>query len=123
MTSPDLLRFRNALEDRQDQLEEASRPSRFKPPTDLTLVEIRFGTDSDPGTLQPLVGEILDISVDGMKIALNGAHPIDRNQSCRIIAAVPDAPGAAAYRLVGNVRWVDSHPLVTVFGIQFEAAH
>lgn len=116
--SQDLIRFRNALEDQRDQLEQASRPSRFKPPTDLTLVEIQLGTAPDQAERSPVVGEIVDISADGMKIALSGAHQIDLNQKCRIRAGNPTA---TMYCLAGNVRWVDSHPRITVFGIQFEA--
>jgi c-di-GMP-binding flagellar brake protein YcgR len=67
----------------------------------------------------PLRGEILDISADGMKIALSGSHPIALHQICRIRAGDPDA---TVYRLTGNVRWVDTHPLITVFGIQFDAS-
>jgi hypothetical protein len=115
--SQDLIRLRAALEVLQDQLQQASRPSRFKPPTDLSLVEIEIGCDEAGES--PLTGEILDISADGMKVALSGAHPIAVNQICRIRAGNPDS---TMYRLTGNVRWVDSHPLITVFGIQFEAS-
>jgi len=112
----DLVQFREALQQLQGQLQQASRPSRFKPPTDLNLVEIHWGSaceSSEPA----LLGEIVDLIRDGMKIAVSGHHPITPGQTCSIQAGNKQS---RLYTLAGSVRWVESHSLVTVFGILLE---
>lgn len=113
----DLVQFREALQQLQGQLQQASRPSRFKPPTDLNMVEIYWGPDSEPSE-SGLLGEIVDLSRDGMKIAVSGNHPITPGQTCSIRAGNKES---RLYKLAGSVRWVESHSLVTVFGILLEA--
>jgi hypothetical protein len=111
----DLTRFRTALHRLQDQLEHASRPSRFKPPVNLRLVRVV----PDPATeTEPLAGEIVDLSPEGMKIALSGRHDLQVDQPCRILAG---SPATTVYDLTGTIRWIDTHPLITVFGIRLEA--
>lgn len=114
MASTDLSRFRTALHELQDELEHASRPSRFKPPVDLSLVRVQ----PDPGSeATPLSGEIVDLSPEGMKIALTGRHEFHVDQPCRILAGSPDT---TVYDLLGTIRWIETHPLITVFGIRLE---
>ncbi len=116
LASHELIEFREALRRLQADLQEASRPSRFKPPTDLSLVEISLNRDAEtPGT----PGEIIDLSPEGMKIALAGSHPVQPGQACLIKAGNPES---RVFNLSGTVRWVESHSLVTVFGILLDGA-
>ena len=108
--------FRLALERLEHRLEEANRPSRFKPIKDLSLVRILFG---DPRAATPVVGEILDFSRDGMKIVLAVSHPVEVDQVCNLLVGAPEAE---CYELEGTVRWVDRNPYITVFGVGLQNA-
>jgi len=108
--------FRDALERLQHRLEEANRPSRFKPVEDLSLARILFG---DRSGAAPVVGEILDLSRDGMKIALAVSHPVEVDQDCHLLVGPPESE---CYELHGTVRWVDRNPYITVFGLALRDA-
>lgn len=108
--------FREALDHLQHRLEEANRPSRFKPLEDLTLARLLFG---DPRAGTPVVGEILDLSRDGMKIALAVSHPVEVDQDCHLLVGPPESE---CYELHGTVRWVDRNPYITVFGLALRDA-
>ena len=103
--------FRAALESLQSRLDEASRPSRFKPIEDLSLARILFG---EVPSGAPVVGEILDLSRDGMKIALEVSQTVEVDQTCHLLVGPPDGE---CYQLMGTVRWVDRNPYITVFGL------
>ncbi len=103
--------FRAALESLQSRLDEASRPSRFKPIEDLSLARILFG---EVPSGAPVVGEILDLSRDGMKIALSVSQSVEVDQTCHLLVGPPDGE---CYQLMGTVRWVDRNPYITVFGL------
>jgi len=107
---------RLALERLQHRLEEATRPTRFKPIEDLSLARILIG---DPRAARPVVGEILDLSPDGMKIALAVSQPVEVDQLCNLLVGAPEGE---CYELVGTVRWVDRNPYITVFGLALEDA-
>lgn len=107
----DLDRYRLALQRLQHLLEQGARADRFKPPENFALAQVRFGDAS----AAPLTGEIVDISPDGMKLALEGGHPIAVGEPCRLDIR---AEGKEWFELQGLVRWVDSHPLITVIGLQ-----
>ena len=108
--------FRLALERLENRLEEATRPTRFKPIKDLSLARILFG---DPRAATPVVGEILDFSRDGMKIVLAVSHPVEVDQLCNLLVGPPEAE---CYELEGTVRWVDRNPYITVFGLALQNA-
>lgn len=108
--------FRDALDRLQHRLQEASRPSRYKPVEDLSLARILFG---DPTRSTPVVGEILDLSRDGMKIALAVSQEVQVDQECHLLVGNPDSE---CYELAGTVRWVDRNPYITVFGLALREA-
>jgi len=108
--------FREALDRLQHRLREANRPSRFKPVEDLTLARILFG---DPPAGIPVVGEILDLSRDGMKVALAISQTVEVDQPCHLLVGPPEAE---CYELHGTVRWVDRNPCITVFGLALQEA-
>ena len=107
--------FRAALEDLRHRLEEASRPSRFKPTEDLSLARLRLGDHR----AQEVVGEIVDLSPNGLKIALAAGQPVEVDQTCHLQVG---APGRDFYELLGTVRWVDRNPYITVFGLALRDA-
>lgn len=110
----DLDRYRRALQRLQHHLEAGARTDRFKPPENFALAQVRFGG----GSAAPVTGEIVDISPDGMKLALEGDQSIAVDQPCRLDIG---ANGNERFELEGLVRWVDNHPLITVIGIQLSA--
>ncbi|MFN9872142.1 MAG: PilZ domain-containing protein [Cyanobacteriota bacterium] len=114
MPPGDLDRYRQAFLRLQHHLEQGARADRFKPPENFALARVRLG---DPDAA-PVTGEIVDISPDGMKLALEGGHSIPVGQPCHLDIG---ADGKEWFELEGLVRWVDSHPLITVIGVQLQS--
>jgi hypothetical protein len=112
----DLERFRSAFRRLEKRLQEATRSNRFKPPTDLATARIHLASTSSS---EGLAGEVLDLSLDGMKIAIEAGHDMHVGQQCNI--AIGDGEGEA-YSLVGNVRWIENTSYITVFGISLDSA-
>jgi hypothetical protein len=112
----DLERFRQALDRLQAQLVATPRPSRFKPTSHLMVVEVRLGEEADGA---PAMGEILDLSSDGMKIAMDTFVAIEAEQPCQLLVTTDDDE---SFHLKGTVRWVEAHPYITVFGVEFLGA-
>jgi PilZ domain len=112
----DLERFRQALDRLQAQLVATPRPSRFKPTSHLMVVEVRLGEEADGA---PAMGEILDLSSDGMKIAMDTFVAIEAEQPCQLLVTTDDDE---TFHLKGTVRWVEAHPYITVFGVEFLGA-
>ena len=109
-----LERFRQVLQDLQELLEQATRSERYKPSEDLSLARVRIG---DAPAAIDAIGEILDLSADGIKIALGASHPVEVDQRCRLNVG---ATGSPTYALLGRVRWVERNPYITVFGLSLE---
>ena len=112
-STPDLDRYRLALQRLQHRLDEGVRCDRLKPPTNLVLAQLTF----EDGGCVP--GEILDLSPDGMKVALDAGYPVGVDQTCRIRVG---APQSEHFDLSGTVRWVETCSFITVFGLRLERA-
>ena len=108
----DLERFREALERQRSRLLEASRDSRYKPPTDLASASLALAGDG--ASAAEMVAEILDLSGDGMKVAIAAGPPVRVGQTCSLLFE-PDS--GESFALLGEVRWVESSAFITVFGI------
>jgi len=60
--------------------------------------------------------EVLDVSPSGMRLAAFANHSVAQGDRCMITnEAVDTATGRWA-----TVRWVNQHPLIQVFGVQYE---
>jgi len=112
----DLERFRQALDRLQAQLVATPRPSRFKPTSHLMQAEVCLEEDIDG---EPAMGEILDLSPDGMKIAMDTSVALEPDQLCQLVVTTDDEE---TFHLKGTVRWVEAHPYITVFGVEFVGA-
>lgn len=115
MPEGDLERFRQTLQRLQTLLDTGARSDRFKPSENFALARVVFG--DAPG--EPVTGEVVDMSADGMKLALAGGMAVQAQQLCRLQIG---GDGAERFDLQGEVRWVESHPLITVIGIQLRTA-
>lgn len=60
--------------------------------------------------------EVLDVSSTGLRLAAFAKEQIQQGDHCTITiqAAEPDQPRSA------TVRWVKTHALIQVFGVQFD---
>lgn len=114
MPEGDLDRYRQTLLGLQGLFDSGSRSDRFKPSDTFALAQVGLGE----GSAATVTGEVVDISVDGMKLALPGGTPVEATQRCHIVLA---GDGTDRFVLDGEVRWVDSHPLITVIGVQLMA--
>nr|WP_256438888.1 PilZ domain-containing protein [Synechococcus sp. CCY 9618] len=109
-------RFRDAFRRLEKRLKEASRSTRFKPPSDLAIARVHLkSTLSSDG----LLGEVLDLSLDGMKIAIEAGQDIEVGEHCHV--AVGDGEGET-YALAGTVRWIEDSSYITVFGLSLDSA-
>lgn len=116
--SADLERFCQALVREHEHLLEASRSSRFRPPTDLATAQLCLqGDDGNPGLA--IVAEILDLSGDGMKIAITPHHDVRVGRICLLRFQPKSGDG---YQLRGEVRWLEASDFILVFGIRLLAA-
>ena len=116
MATGDLEWFREAFRRLERRLQEASRSDRFKPPTGLATARLHL---TDPGSCEGIFGEVLDLSVDGMKIALAAGHPLTVGQSCALV--VGDGEGET-YDLRGTVRWIEATIYISVIGLSLDSA-
>jgi hypothetical protein len=114
--SADLDQFREAFRLQEERLQTASRSSRFKPPTDLATARITFeGIDGG----KEILGEVLDLSSEGMKVAIEIGINLKVDQPCKMILGTGIDE---SYSLWGTVRWVEQSAYITVFGVLLESA-
>ncbi len=114
--SADLDQFREAFRLQKERLQTASRSSRFKPPTDLSTARITFeGIDGG----KEILGEVLDLSPEGMKVAIETGIDLKVEQPCKMTLG---AGIDQSYSLWGTVRWVEDSAYITVFGVLLESA-
>lgn len=117
VVTDDLERFQNAFRRLEERLLEASRSDRFKPPTGLATA--RLHQESINGS-EGVLGEVLDMSADGMKIAIEASHDLAVGQHCSVV--VGDGEGET-YDLRGTVRWIEATSYISVIGLSLDSAH
>ncbi len=100
----------------EKRLQEATRSNRFKPPTDLATARIHLKSTM---ASQGLAGEVLDLSLDGMKLAIQAGHPLEVGQRCHVSVGAEEGE---TYALTGTVRWFEETSYITVFGLSLDSA-
>lgn len=65
-----------------------------------------------------VVADVLDISLGGMALLIDGAPPLERDQPVLLdVAAHPDFDSS---RLMATLRWFVTSPRVITLGVQFD---
>lgn len=118
--------FKQSLARLRGSLEEASRNARFKPPTDLAAGALHllppgrsYSPESAPPGGEGIVAEILDVSSEGMKLAISDGQTVQTGQGCHLTVSCGPSE---RFALGGTVRWVEQSSFITVFGIQLSWA-
>ena len=110
-STTDLDRFRQAFYRDRPQLLETSHLSRYRPP-DPATAELSL-LDDDTASAAVLA-EILDLSGDGMKIAIGPGAGVRVGQLCLLKLQQETGDN---FELRGQVRWVETSTYILVFGI------
>ncbi|MBM5822562.1 MAG: hypothetical protein FJ082_08935 [Cyanobacteria bacterium K_Offshore_surface_m2_011] len=116
MAIGDLERFQEAFRRLEKRLEEASRADRYKPPTGLATA--RFHLES----MRPAEGvfaEVLDLSSEGLKIAIEAGHHPAVGESCNVVVGDGEAE---TYDLKGTIRWIEATSYISVIGLSLDSA-
>jgi hypothetical protein len=117
VTTPDLQRFQQAFRRLKERLQQASRSDRFKPPSGLATARLH----TEPmGVSAGVLAEVLDLSVDGMKMAIEASRHLCAGHHCRVM--VGDGEGET-YDLRGTVRWIEATSYISVIGLSLDSAH
>ncbi len=117
MVTGDLERFRESFRRLEERLQEASRSDRFKPPTGLATARLHL---EPMEASEGVIGEVLDLSLDGMKMAIEASHDLKVGQHCSVV--VGDGEGET-YDLRGTVRWIEATSYISVIGLSLDSAH
>jgi hypothetical protein len=117
VTTGDLERFRQAFRRLEERLQEASRSDRFKPPTGLATARLHMESMGVPAGV---LGEVLDLSLDGIKMAIEAGHHLAVGHHCSVV--VGDGEGET-YDLRGTVRWIEATSYISVVGLSLDSAH
>ncbi|MEA5416803.1 PilZ domain-containing protein [Synechococcus sp. BA-132 BA5] len=110
-------RFREAFRRLEEPLQDASRSDRFKPPTGLATARLH---QAAIGASEEVPGEVLDLSMDGLKMAIHASHAFAVGQNCSVV--VGDGEGET-YDLRGTVRWIEATSDISVMGHSLDSAH
>lgn len=98
---------------RAEQVFEQRREERRKPLPEQAQAEVSFLRRAG---LERIQAEVLDLSSGGMRLAAFANERIEQNDRCAI--TVRGAQQAEARW--ATVRWVKPHPMIQVFGVQFD---
>ncbi len=67
-----------------------------------------------------VLGEVLDLSLDGMKMVIEAGHELAVGHGCNVVMG--DGEGET-YDLRGTVRWIETTSYISVIGLSLESAH
>ena len=67
--------------------------------------------------IQSLVAEVIDVSTTGMRLAAFADQPVQQGDRCQITTVSNGQP----LMRWATTRWVQQHPLIQVFGVEFDA--
>lgn len=117
MVPQDLVIFRKAIH--QLEVLEPSNDRRFQrrftPVGPLSRATVRFSGE-EPGE----EADVVDLSFNGLRLAVSTCCRCQEGDRCTIELS-PD--GSTVLCLDGEVRWVKSHPFITVFGVLLNPDH
>jgi hypothetical protein len=71
------------------------------------------------GPSEGVFAEVLDLSADGLKIAIEAGHHPAVGQLCSVV--VGDGEGET-YDLKGTIRWLEATSYISVIGLSLESA-
>jgi len=99
---------------RAQQVMERRSDERRKPLPEHAEATVSFTGRPGSASIQ---AEVLDVSSGGMRLAAFAHAEIQIGDGCLITLA--GSPAQAAQK--ATVRWVKPHPMIQVFGVQFDA--
>ncbi len=108
----DPLAAHEVLLQRAEQLYSVRREERRKPLPEQSKAEVRLVRG---GRVDLLLVEILDVSHSGMRLAGFVDHKVQQGDRCEI--TMQSSPTSSLW---ATVRWVEPHPLIQVFGVEFD---
>ena len=117
MVPQDLLAFRVALS-KLDSLETANerrRDSRYVPSGPLSRAKVKLPCED-----QIQDADVVDLSVNGIRLALAAGAQCREGDRCQILIAPHEG---TTWTLDGEIRWVTHHPYITVFGVLLDPDH
>lgn len=110
----DPLAAHEVLMQRAEQLQERRSQERRNPLPEQAVVELCFVRRR---AMQCIKAEVIDLSASGMRLAAFADQQIEAGDRCEIsVHSNHNIAGCWA-----TVRWVKPHPLIQVFGVQFDA--
>lgn len=116
MLAQDLAAFRTALRQQTGLVpaEDRRQEPRYTPVGHLARARVSVGPAS------PLVdADVVDLSLNGLRLAVAPDVQPKPGTACTI-QLTPN--GSRILKLQGEIRWVERHALITVFGVQLSSA-
>lgn len=116
MLAQDLAAFRTALRQQNGLVpaEDRRQEPRYTPVSHLARARVSVGPASPP-----VDADVVDLSLSGLRLAVPPDVQPEPGMSCTI-QLTPD--GNRILKLLGEIRWVERHALITVFGVQLGSA-
>lgn len=114
MLAQDLAAYRMALRQQSGMLpvEDRRREPRYTPVGHLARAKVRL----EP-TSPPIDADVVDLSVNGLRLAVSPAVKPTPGMPCQIQLT---SDGSRMLQLQGEIRWVEQHALISVFGVQLQ---
>jgi hypothetical protein len=114
----DLAAYRTALrlDPQLIPVEDRRQDPRFTPVGPLAKAKVAWAALSD---LDQIDADVIDLSQNGLRLAVHAGATPAPGMTCRIQLS-PD--GQRVLQVRGQVRWVEHHPLIIVFGVQLDSA-
>ena len=109
----DPLEAHEVVKRRAEELYERRREQRHNPLPEHAQALVSFVRRVGMQTIQ---AEVLDVSRDGMRLAAFAHQTIEPDDRCQITVEGSDT----LINRWATVRWVEAHPLIRVFGVEFD---
>ena len=115
MRPQDLAAFRSALRQQNGlvPVENRRQEPRYTPVGSLARARVFLAASAGP-----VDADVVDLSLNGLRLAVPPEAMPEVGIACGI-QLTPD--GRRILQLQGQIRWVERHPLITVFGVLLES--